>query len=143
MEAVTERSNLWQAYQKVVRNAGAPGVDGLTVTAFKGWLKVRWPTIKAALLASTYQPSVVRAVDIPKPSGGVRTLGIPTVLDRLIRQALLQVLQPLVEPTFSASSYGFRPGRSAHQAVRAAKGYVQEGRTWTWRSSLTRSITIF
>lgn len=130
MEAVTERSNLWQAYRKVVRNGGAPGVDGLTVMAFKDWLKMHWPTVKAALLAGHYQPSAVRAVDIPKPSGGVRTLGIPTVLDRLIQQALLQVLQPTVEPTFSASSYGFRPGRSAHQAVQAAKQYVQEGRTW-------------
>lgn len=130
MESVTERNNLWQAYQKVVRHAGAPGVDGLTVAAFKDWLTVHWPTVKAALLAGSYQPSAVRAVDIPKPSGGVRTLGIPTVLDRLIQQALLQVLQPIVEPTFSASSYGFRPGRSAHQAVQAAKHYVQEGRAW-------------
>lgn len=130
MEAVTERSNLWSAYQKVVRNGGAPGVDGLTVGSFKGWLKMHWPTVKAALLAGQYLPSAVRAVDIPKPSGGVRTLGIPTVLDRLIQQALLQVLQPIVEPTFSASSYGFRPGRSAHQALRAAKHYVQEGRAW-------------
>lgn len=130
MEAVIERSNLWSAYQKVVRNGGAPGVDGLTVGSFKGWLKMHGSTVKAALLAGQYLPSAVRAVDIPKPSGGVRTLGIPTVLDRLIQQALLQVLQPIVEPTFSASSYGFRPGRSAHQALRAAKHYVQEGRAW-------------
>jgi len=130
MEAVIERSNVWSAYQKVVRNGGAPGVDGLTVGSFKDWLKMYWPRVRAALLDGSYLPSAVRAVDIPKPSGGVRTLGIPTVLDRLIQQALLQVLQPLVEPTFSASSYGFRPGRSAHQAVRAAKHYVQSGRTW-------------
>jgi RNA-directed DNA polymerase len=130
MESVTERNNLWQAYQKGVRNRGAPGVDGLTVASFKDWLKGHWPTVRAALLEGRYQPSAVRAVDIPKPSGEVRTLGIPTVLDRLIQQALLQVLQPLFEPTFSTSSYGFRPGRSAHQAVRAAKAYVQEGRAW-------------
>lgn len=130
MEAVIERSNLWSAYQKVVRNGGAPGVDGLPVGSLKDWLKVHWPSVRAALLEGRYVPSAVRAVDIPKPSGGVRTLGIPTVLDRLIQQALLQVLQPIVEPTFSASSYGFRPGRSAHQALRAAKQYVQEGRAW-------------
>lgn len=130
MEAVIERSNVGSAYQKVVRNGGAPGVDGLAVGSFKDWLKRHWPCVRAALLDGSYLPSAVRAVDIPKPSGGVRTLGIPTVLDRLIQQALLQVLQPIVEPTFSASSYGFRPGRSAHQALRAAKHYVQEGRTW-------------
>ncbi|HET6588382.1 MAG TPA: hypothetical protein VFG67_11515 [Oleiagrimonas sp.] len=117
MERVTERNNLWQAYHKVIRNVGAPGVDGLTVAAFKDWLKVHWPTVKAALLAGQYQPSAVRAVDIPKLQGGVRTLGIPTVLDRLIQQALLQVLQPIVEPTFSASSYGFiRPIHGAPPA---------------------------
>ncbi|MHB1616692.1 MAG: group II intron reverse transcriptase/maturase [Metallibacterium sp.] len=130
MEAVIERSNVGLAYQKVVRNGGAPGVDGLTVGSFKDWLKMHWPRVRVALLDGSYLPSAVRAVDIPKPAGGVRTLGIPTVLDRLIQQALLQVLQPIVEPTFSASSYGFRPGRSAHQAVRAAKHYVQSGRSW-------------
>ena len=130
MESVTERNNLWQAYRKVVRNGGAPGVDGLTVAAFKDWLKVHWPAVRTALLEGHYQPAAVRAVDIPKPTGGMRTLGIPTVLDRLIQQALLQVLQGIFEPTFSASSYGFRPGRSAHQALEAAKGYVQAGRAW-------------
>ena len=130
MEAVVERSNLWSAYQKVVRNGGAAGVDGLPVPALKDWLKAHWPKVRAALLEGNYQPSAVRAVDIPKPSGGVRTLGIPTVLDRLIQQALLQVLQPIVEPTFSESSYGFRPGRNAHQAIRAAQQHVQQGRPW-------------
>ncbi len=130
MEAVIERSNLWSAYQKVVRNGGAAGVDGLLVGSFKDWLKMHWPSVRVALLDGGYIPSAVRAVDIPKPSGGVRTLGISTVLDRLIQQALLQVLQPIVEPTFSASSYGFRSGRSAHQALRVAKHYVQEGRAW-------------
>jgi RNA-directed DNA polymerase len=130
MEAVVERNNLWSAYQKVVRNGGAVGADGLPVSALKDWLKVHWPSVKAALLEGSYQPAAVRAVDIPKPSGGVRTLGIPTVLDRLIQQALLQVLQPLVEPTFSASSYGFRPGRNAHQAIRAAQRHIEQGRPW-------------
>src|SRR5487761_2117064 len=130
MEAVIERSNVWSAYQKVVRNGGAPGVDGLTVGSFKDWLKRHWPRVRAALLDGSYLPSAVRAVDIPKPAGGVRTLGIPTVLDRLIQQALHQVLQPLFEPEFSESSYGFRPGRNAHQAVKAARGYVAEGKRW-------------
>jgi RNA-directed DNA polymerase len=130
MEAVVERSNVGSAYHRVVRNGGAPGVDGLTVESFKDWLKVHWPSVRTALLEGRYLPARVRAVDIPKPSGGVRTLGIPTVLDRLIQQALLQILQPILEPTFSASSYGFRPGRNAHQAVQAAKQYVAQGRTW-------------
>lgn len=130
MEAVVERNNLWSAYRKVVRNGGAPGADGLSVHALKDWLKEHWPSVRAALLANRYQPSAVRAVDIPKPSGGVRTLGIPTVLDRLIQQALLQVLQPIFEPTFSESSYGFRPGRTAHQAILQAREYVQQGRGW-------------
>jgi RNA-directed DNA polymerase len=130
MEAVVERNNLWRAYQRVVRNAGAAGVDGLPVSGLKDWLKMHWPTIRAALLEDRYQPAAVRAVDLPKPSGGVRTLGIPTVLDRLIQQALLQVLQPIVEPTFSESSYGFRPGHNAHQAIRAAQRHLAEGCTW-------------
>ncbi|XHF41432.1 group II intron reverse transcriptase/maturase [Metapseudomonas boanensis] len=130
MEAVVDRANLWLAYQKVVGNRGAPGVDGLSVEQFADWLRMYWPSIKAALLNGQYLPQAIRAVDIPKPAGGVRTLGIPTVVDRLIQQALLQVLQPIFEPTFSESSYGFRPGRSAQQAVLAAQRYVQEGRRW-------------
>lgn len=130
MDAVVERSNLWQAYRRVVGNGGAPGVDDLAVSQFKDWLKAHWPSVKTALLNNQYLPQAVRAVDIPKPSGGVRTLGIPTVLDRLIQQALLQVLQPIFEPGFSESSYGFRPGRNAQQAVLAAQQYVQEGRRW-------------
>jgi len=130
MEAVVERSNLWLAYQRVVQNRGAPGVDDLPVEQFKDWLKKHWPSVKAALLDGRYMPAAVRAVDIPKPAGGVRTLGIPTVLDRLIQQALHQVLQPIFEPGFSESSYGFRPQRSAQQAVLAAQRYVQEGRRW-------------
>jgi RNA-directed DNA polymerase len=130
MEAVVERSNLWAAYRRVVSNRGAPGVDGLPVERFAHWLKVHWPSVKAALLEGRYIPEAIRAVDIPKPAGGVRTLGIPTVLDRLIQQALHQVLQPIFEPGFSESSYGFRPGRSAQQAVLMAQRYVQEGRRW-------------
>ncbi len=142
MEAVVERNNLWSAYQKVVRNGGAAGADGLPVSELKDWLKVHWLRVKAALLEGSYLPSAVRAVDIPKPAGGVRTLGIPTVLDRLIQQALLQVLRPHIEPTFSESSYGFRPGRNPHQVIRAARQHIQQraGRgswTSTWRSSLT------
>ncbi len=130
MERVVERSNLWLAYQRVVKNKGAPGVDDLTVAEFKDWLKVHWPSVKQALLEGRYIPQPVRRVDIPKPSGGVRTLGVPTVLDRLIQQALHQVLQPLFEPRFSEGSFGFRPGRSAHQAVRRAQAYIREGKRW-------------
>ena len=130
LEIALERSNVWSAYHKVVRNRGAPGVDGLSVTQFKDWLKVHWPSVRVALLEGRYEPAAVRAVDIPKPSGGVRTLGIPTVLDRLIQQVLLQVLQPIFEPGFSESSYGFRPGCNAQQAVLAAHAYVQSGRRW-------------
>jgi len=130
LERVAERSNLWSAYQRVVQNKGAPGVDDLTVTEFKDWLKVHWPSVREALLGGRYLPQPVRRVDIPKPSGGVRTLGVPTVLDRLIQQALHQVLQPLFEPTFSEASYGFRPGRNAHQAVRRAQRYIREGKRW-------------
>ena len=130
MEAVVERSNLFRAYERVVQNEGAPGVDGLSVSEFKPWLQRHWVRVRQDLLMGVYQPEAVRKVEIPKPQGGVRTLGIPTVLDRLIQQALNQVLQPLFDPEFSASSYGFRPGRSAHQAVEAARGYVAAGKRW-------------
>ena len=112
MEAAVERSNMVSAYERVVKNQGAPGIDGLTVAEFKPWLQRHWPKIRQALLVGAYMPKAVRRVDIPKPQGGVRTLGIPTVLDRLIQQALHQVMQPLFEPEFSESSYGFRPGRN-------------------------------
>lgn len=128
MDTVCERGNLWLAYERVVKNKGAAGVDGIGVAEFKDHLKQRWPTIKAKLLAGSYMPSPVRRVDIPKPQGGVRTLGIPTLTDRMIQQALHQVLSPIFEADFSESSYGFRPGRNAHQAVKAAKQYVAEGR---------------
>ena len=128
MDAVCERDNLKRAYQRVVKNKGAAGVDGIGIIEFKDHLKQHWPTIKAKLLAGEYMPSPVRRVDIPKPQGGIRTLSIPTLTDRMIQQALHQVLSPIFEATFSESSYGFRPGRNAHQAVKAAKQYVAEGR---------------
>lgn len=128
MEVAVERGNLMLAYQRVVRNKGAAGVDDIGVGEFKDHLKQHWPTIKAKLLTGEYIPQPVRRVDIPKPQGGTRTLGIPTLTDRLIQQALHQVLSPIFEPGFSDSSYGFRPGKSAHQAVKAAQKYVAEGR---------------
>ena len=109
-------------------NGGSAGVDGLTITETQDYLKEHWPRIRAGLLDGSYRPKPVRRVQIPKPEGGVRQLGIPTVTDRLIQQALLQVLQPLIDPSFSEHSYGFRPGRRAHEAVLAAQRYVQEGR---------------
>ena len=128
MEAVCEHDNLKLAYQRVVENKGAAGVDGIGIAEFKDHLKQHWPTIKAKLLAGEYIPQAVRRVDIAKPQGGTRTLGIPTLTDRMIQQALHQVLSPIFEADFSESSYGFRPGRNAHQALKAAKRYVAEGR---------------
>ncbi|MEN6534838.1 MAG: group II intron reverse transcriptase/maturase [Bryobacteraceae bacterium] len=128
MEVVCERDNLKLAYQRVMENKGAAGVDGIGVVEFKDHLKQHWPTIKARIMAGTYNPQPVRRVDIPKPQGGIRTLGIPTLTDRMIQQALHQVLSPVFEADFSESSYGFRRGRNAHQAVKAARQYVAEGR---------------
>jgi RNA-directed DNA polymerase len=116
------------AWKRVKANKGSAGVDGRTVQQTGEDLKTQWPDIRRGLLNGTYRPSPVRRVGIPKPGGGTRELGIPTVVDRLIQQALLQVLQPLIDPTFSEHSYGFRPGRSAHQAVQAARQYVEQGR---------------
>lgn len=130
MERVVERGNMRLAYQRVVENKGAAGVDGLGVSELKVWLVMHWPSVKEALLAGRYAPQPVRRVDIPKPSGGVRTLGVPTVVDRLVQQALHQVLQPLFEPNFSDGSFGFRPGRNAHQALQRAQGYIREGKRW-------------
>lgn len=130
MEAVVARENLRQAYQQVVGNKGAAGVDNRSVEQLKPYLQEHWAQIKESLWQGTYQPAAVRCVEIPKPNGGVRQLGIPTVLDRLIQQALHQVLSPIFEPSFSESSYGFRPGRSAQQAVAQARAYVAEGRRW-------------
>ena len=128
MEAIVERDNLKEALARVKRNKGAPGIDGMTVEALGAHLKDHWPTIRAQLLDGSYEPQPVRRVEIPKPTGGVRALGVPTVLDRFVQQAVLQVLQAHWDGTFSASSYGFRPGRSAHQAVSAAQGFIASGR---------------
>jgi group II intron reverse transcriptase/maturase len=130
MERVVDLSNMRLAYRRVVENQGAPGVDEMTVAELRGWLKGNWPSVKGALLEGRYIPQPVRAVDIPKPSGGKRTLGVPTVVDRLVQQALHQVLQPLFEPTFSHGSFGFRPGRNAQQAVSRAQTYIRAGKRW-------------
>jgi group II intron reverse transcriptase/maturase len=130
MEKVCERQNLQAALKRVRRNGGSPGRDGMTVEELPAYLRVHGPRLREELLAGRYRPQAVKRVMIPKPGGGQRELGIPTVLDRFIQQALLQVLQPLFDPTFSDASYGFRPGRSAQDAVRRAQAYVQEGRSF-------------
>src|SRR5881398_2895613 len=130
MEEVCERENLKQALQQVKSNKGSAGVDGMTVGGITDYLKQHWPAIREQLLSGTYEPKPVRRVEIPKPDGGVRKLGIPTVLDRLIQQAVMQVLQRQWDSTFSDHSYGFRPGRSAHQAVAQAQQYIAAGYGW-------------
>lgn len=130
MEEVCERANLEAALQRVKANKGSPGVDGMTVGGIADYLKQHWPAIRERLLKGTYKPQPVRRVEIPKPDGGVRKLGIPTVLDRFIQQAVMQVLQRQWDWTFSDYSYGFRPGRSAHQAVAQAQQYIAEGHSW-------------
>jgi RNA-directed DNA polymerase len=131
MEEVLRRDNLMRAHTRVVQNGGAAGVDGMTVDDLMPHCREHWARIREELLQSTYTPQPVRGVDIPKSGGGgVRTLGIPTVLDRLIQQALLQVLQPIFDPTFSDASFGFRPGRSAHDAVRRARSHIAAGYRW-------------
>ena len=128
LKAVLARENMQQAWKRVRANKGAAGIDGLSIDETAERLTWAWPSIREQLLQGTYRPQPVRRVMIPKPGGGERELGIPTVTDRLIQQALLQVLQPKLDPTFSQHSYGFRPGRSAHEAVLAAQAYVQSGR---------------
>jgi RNA-directed DNA polymerase len=130
MEAVVERDNLRKALAQVKRNKGAAGVDGMRVDDLAAHLKEHWPTIRAQLLDGTYKPQPVRRVEIPKASGGTRPLGIPTVLDRFIQQAVMQVLQADWDPTFSEHSFGFRPGRSAHQAVERAQALIASGHDW-------------
>jgi RNA-directed DNA polymerase len=127
LEAALRSENLRLAFKRVRSNKGAAGVDGLDIDQTSRLLVTEWPSIRARLFAGTYRPSPVRRVTIPKPDGGERELGIPTVTDRLIQQALLQILQPLLDPAFSEHSYGFRPGRSAQQAVLAAQAYIQSG----------------
>ena len=130
MEEVCERENCKQALARVQANKGSPGVDGMTVHELPGYLKQHWPVIREQLLRGTYKPQPVKRVEIPKPDGGVRKLGIPTVLDRFIQQAVMQVLQRRWDRTFSEHRYGFRPGRSAHQAVEQAQRYIADGYRW-------------
>jgi group II intron reverse transcriptase/maturase len=130
MERVISRPNLQAALKRVRKNKGSPGLDGMTVGVLPAFLTAHWSRIREELLGGTYQPAAIKRVEIPKSGGGVRELGIPTVLDRFIQQALLQVLQPELDPSFSTHSYGFRPGRSAHAAVKAARAYVQSGRRY-------------
>jgi len=130
MEQVVGRANALAALRRVKQNRGSPGVDGMTVGDLTPHLAKHWESLREQLLAGEYRPQPVKRQDIPKPGGGTRELGIPTVLDRFIQQCLLQVLQPQFDPTFSEHSYGFRPGRSAHDAVRAAQGHIQSGRRW-------------
>jgi RNA-directed DNA polymerase len=127
MEEICRRENLSQALKNVRANKGSPGIDGVTVDELPGYLSEHWPTIRDRLLEGAYRPQPVKRVEIPKPDDGVRKLGIPTVLDRFIQQAILQVLQPMWDPTFSEHSFGFRPGRSAHQAIAQAQGYIAKG----------------
>jgi len=128
MEEVCERENLNRAYKRVKSNKGSPGVDGVSVHDLGSWLAEHKEALIASLLDGSYEPQPVKGVEIPKPGGGMRQLGIPTVRDRLVQQAILQVLEPLLDPTFSESSYGFRPRRGAHQALRQASEYVRQGR---------------
>ena len=130
MEEVCERENCLQAMKRVKSNKGSPGIDGMTVDELPAYLKEHWPAIREQLLSGTYKPQPVRRVEIPKPDGGVRQLGIPTVLDRMVQQAVMQVLQSRWDAEFSEHSHGFRPGRSAHQAVAKAQKYIAAGRRW-------------
>ncbi len=138
MERVVTQENATEAWLAVKRNGGAPGIDGMTTTQLREHASKHWEAIRTKLLAGKYVPSPVRRVEIPKPNGGVRLLGIPTVLDRWIQQMLLQELQSIFDPTFSAHSHGFRPGKSAHDAVRAAQNYIQAGKDWVVDMDITK-----
>ena len=138
MDKVVRQDNATAAWRAVKRNGGAPGIDGMTTGELRDHVRQHWEAIRAKLLAGTYVPSPVRRVEIPKPGEGMRRLGIPTVLDRWIQQMLLQELQAIFDPTFSAHSFGFRPGKSAHDAVRAAQNYVQAGKAWVVDMDITQ-----
>jgi RNA-directed DNA polymerase len=130
MEQLVARPNMMEAYKRVTQNKGAAGTDNISTEELKDYLQERWNEIKEELLSGEYQPQPVRRVEIPKPNGGIRKLGIPCVIDRLIQQALNQILSPIFEVTFSQYSYGFRPGRTATQAVKRAKGFIEDGKRW-------------
>lgn len=130
MNQVLSRENMLQALKRVEQNKGSHGVDKMPVRTIRKHIIEKWPSIREAILNGTYEPMPVRRVEIPKSDGGIRLLGIPTVTDRLIQQAIAQVLSKRYDPTFSEHSYGFRPNRSAHDAVKKAKGYIQEGYRW-------------
>jgi len=138
MEQVVSRENATAAWLAVKRNRGAAGIDGMTTGQLRDHIRVHWESLQAKLLAGRYVPSPVRQVEIPKPNGGIRMLGIPTVQDRWIQQMLLQVLQPIFDPTFSEHSYGFRPNRGAQDAVRAAQNHVKEGKDWVVDMDITK-----
>jgi group II intron reverse transcriptase/maturase len=138
MEQMVSEANALAACRAVTRNGGSPGIDGMTTKQLRDHIQAHWSSIRQKLLAGTYAPSPVKRVKIPKPNGGVRPLGIPTVQDRWIQQMLLQVLQPIFDPTFSEHSYGFRPNRGAHEAVRAAQSYVREGKDWVVDMDITK-----
>lgn len=137
-ERMLSKENLLAALDRVEANRGAPGVDGMTTAELRPWLRVHWPEVRAELDAGTYRPAPVRQVIIPKPGGGDRMLGVPCVLDRVVQQAIAQVLVPVFDPEFSGSSFGFRPGRSAHQAVRVARRAVEDGHRWVVDLDLDR-----
>ena len=138
MEEIVSQSNATKAWQAVKRNKGSAGIDGMTVGQLRDHIRTHWETIRKKLLEGTYVPSPVRRVEIPKPNGGTRLLGIPTVQDRWIQQMLLQVLQPIFDPTFSEHSYGFRPNRGAQGAIKAAQKYVHKGKDWVVDMDITK-----
>src|SRR4030095_15340276 len=138
MEQMVTEANATEAWRAVKRNGGSPGIDGMTTKQLREHIQAHWESIRKKLLAGKYVPSPVKGVEIPKANGGGRQLGTPTVQDRWIQQMLLQVLQPIFDPTFSEHSYGFRPKRSAQEAVRAAQGYVQAGKDWVVDMDITK-----
>jgi group II intron reverse transcriptase/maturase len=138
MEEVVSPENYGKALKAVIANQGAPGIDGMKTEELNGHLLKHWPKIQSKLMAGTYTPSPVKRVEIPKPNGGKRMLGIPTVIDRFIQQMLLQAMTPIWEARFSEHSYGFRPGRSAQDAVRAAQGYARGGKDWVVDLDITK-----
>ena len=138
MEQVVSGENLARALEAIKRNRGAAGIDHMKTTELESHLQTHWDWIRAKLLAGTYVPSPVKRVEIPKPNGGKRMLGIPTVQDRFLQQLLMQALTPIWEPKFSEHSYGFRPGRSAQDAVRAAQKYAQDGKEWVVDIDITK-----